>query len=59
MRDSNIFYHVCYDAVVSLAYALDKVIQNEGSDTLWNMDDRNKFEHCQLQIFKQHVLTDQ
>ena len=47
MRDSNIFYHVCYDAVVSLAYALDRVIQNEGNDTLWNMDDRNKFEHCQ------------
>ena len=33
MRD-NIFYDICYDAVLSLAYALEKVIENKGISTL-------------------------
>ena len=34
------YYHVCYDATWTLAYALDKVVQNTGfnytDDILWN-----------------------
>ena len=41
----NIFYHVCYDAVFSLAYALERVFEDEDTNTLWNM--RNKAECCQ------------
>ena len=32
MMNNNIPYHICYDAVLSLAYALKSVIQNGGSD---------------------------
>ena len=28
MKD-NMIYHVCYDAVLSLAYALERVVENE------------------------------
>ena len=45
MRENNIFYHSCYDAVFSLAYALERVFENEDTNTLWNM--RNKAECCQ------------
>ena len=45
---NNIHYHVCYDAVLSLAYALKSVIQNGGSDaTIPNMDDITGSEHKQ------------
>ena len=41
----NILHHVCYDAVFSLAYALKRVMQNGGSDTLsLNVGES---EHCQ------------
>ena len=36
MRDNDnniLFYHVCYDAVFSLAYALEKVAENEQINT--------------------------
>ena len=32
MMNNNISYHICYDAVLSLTYALKSVIQNGGSD---------------------------
>ena len=45
---NNIPYHVCYDAVFSLAYALEKVIQNGGSDaTILNMDNMNRSDYRQ------------
>jgi hypothetical protein len=46
MRDNdNIFYHICYDAVLSLAYALEKVAENEriNTDTSSSMGDKM---HC-------------
>lgn len=45
---NNIPYHVCYDAVFSLAYALQKVIQNGGSDaTILSMDNMNRSDYRQ------------
>ena len=32
MMNNNISYHICYDAVLSLTYALKSVIQNGGGD---------------------------
>ena len=43
MRDNDnniLFYHVCYDAVFSLAYALEKVAENEQINTLSSMGDK-------------------
>ena len=40
MRD-NMFYHVCYDAVFSLANVLDRVIEN---DALKHMNDKINYQ---------------
>ena len=34
------FYHVCYDAVLSLAYALERVVENESGYALRKMNDK-------------------
>ena len=46
-ENNNIFYHVCYDAVFSLAYALERVFENEDNKTSWNMCNKTKSECCQ------------
>ena len=35
-------YHVCYDAVLSLAYALERVVENESGYALRKMNDKIK-----------------
>ena len=37
---NNLFYHVCYDAVFSLTFALEKVVESEGIDALSSMSDK-------------------
>ena len=37
---NNMFYHVYYDAVLSLAYALERVVENESGYALRKMNDK-------------------